>query len=493
MRNHDLLTGVFIFALIGALVQTGCKPQSLEPTITRSNDVLQSTSSTSNLAEYQTQMDPTCFTPPHDSAYFFKLIRSAPVQTYLYDISTDEADNVSLQPSGDYIWQESIPFHQGSIDIKASIQCPEMTYHPVYLIRDHDFTQSDFDRVATVLFPNALGILGQDPSRLEVEAELSICRLGQISAIDPTTHQTIYQPYHGQEQDIAQLQELLNSMPADSLTPLVSHDFSAPGSFKILTSNQSILYLEIRSNQITATKDRACRILPQTDIRQDSDFSGLYRSLLKNLPPTPTRSIDQCVHALITALCPNGLIHVSVERALSVHSETNIVYSIGYFYTFARSLGEDTLPPLYALKTGTRLFHDPIHNNPVPTCSYETITIFADDTGPRYIVWNNAFDPIRIANSNVSLLPFADIQRAIRSAAVSLASRSTLELSGKNIEIQQLTLTNTIQQNPENSSYAFIAPAWIVSAEARSDAPQQSFAFAFAISAIDGRFVPLVP
>ena len=136
--------------------------------------------------------------------------------------------------------------------------------------------------------------------------------------------------------------------------------------------------------------------------------------------------------------------------------------------------------------------NDPIYENQAPVCSYEIVTVFADRSGARYFDWNNAFDPVRIVNQNVELLCFSDIQNIIRIAAVSLASRETLALSGKAIEVHQIILTNTIQQDPENSSYAYIAPAWIISATATSADLLTSLNFAFAISAIDGRFVPLV-
>jgi hypothetical protein len=149
-------------------------------------------------------------------------------------------------------------------------------------------------------------------------------------------------------------------------------------------------------------------------------------------------------------------------------------------------------PPAYLVEADTEFYNDPVYGSTTPTASYETISIYANSGGVRYLCWANAFDPIRIQNQNVQLLPFAEIQSAVRSAAVSLFNRESLNLKGEDVKIRELTLTNTIQQNPEDSSSAFIAPAWLVYATADSEDHSEHLKFAFALSAIDGRFVPLV-
>ena len=422
-----------------------------------------------------------------------KTIHADPLSAYTYSISDQNTVNTFQDQFGKYIWRESIPINNGEIDIDAAVNMPsEINYYPVYLIRDHDFSNSDLNNVVNALFPDIVGVLGSDFSRYEIESELNQVKLGQIIAIDPITGQPTYSAYNGQERDIAQLEELLKNFPTETVTPHEKSGAITFGTLKTLSSNQNISYFETNQNMITMRKDRACKILTFSQVQDRGVQGDLYRSLLNSYLSTPGKSIDHEVETVISAICPSGIKKMKVEPALSVNPETNLINSVGYLYTFVRSIGENMDPPAYLVEADTEFYNDPVYGSTTPTASYETISIYANSGGVRYLCWANAFDPIRIQNQNVQLLPFAEIQSAVRSAAVSLFNRESLNLKGEDVKIRELTLTNTIQQNPEDSSSAFIAPAWLVYATADSEDHSEHLKFAFALSAIDGRFVPLV-
>lgn len=191
MQNRNLITGIFILSLINGLFLTGCQYQSVEQPVEIHDEQLV-TSAPPNLTECNTQAYTTSFTPNLDSINFSKIIQTAPLPAYIYNVSANESKNISLNKSGQYVWAETIPLQSGTIEINAEIDRPEIDYHPVYLIRDHDFTNNDIDHAAKILFPNALGILSQDFSRYEIESELANVKLGQATELNSVTGQLSY-------------------------------------------------------------------------------------------------------------------------------------------------------------------------------------------------------------------------------------------------------------------------------------------------------------
>jgi hypothetical protein len=479
---------VVCIILVSIVFLAGCTAQSLDNLYEESSQ-----------AEIQSEGDVIVHNNPSTSTYisngdiidFSHAIQLEPAPASIYEIPVNDNSKVATNKIGTLYWNDKIAMDQGTLKINALIDSPATDHHPIFLIKDHNFTKEDLDRAAVVLFPNIQGVLQNDISRAEIINELAEIRLGRFAGIDSATGDPIYQTYSGQDQEIAQLEDLLGSMPNDTVLPVEKVDFSEAHSNKFLLSGNSLLYLDTNVNEIQVRKDRATEVITESRISKAAEPNLIWGSLIDDISITPPPSIESTINLLIGVLGPSGLVQVQSERALLIDAESNAAKTIGYYFVFARSIGDNNLVHIKAYNSNSQYYEQNNGSTMPPACNYETVGVFLDHSGIRYIEWKNAFDPIKIINPNVRLLAFSDVQRVICDTAISLVNQSSGPLWGKDIVINRIALTNCIQPAQDISECAYLAPAWLVFATASSKTDSATYDFIFAVSAIDGSPIPL--
>ena len=478
---------VFCLILVG-LILAGCAAKSFD------NLYEESSCTEIQSKDKDINQNNTSFSTYTSKGYtidFSRAIQLEPAPSSIFEIPVDANSKVSANAIGTLYWNDEIAMSQGTLKIHASIVTPTTDNHPVFLIKNHNFTKEDLDRAAVVLFPNIQGVLQNDISRFEIMNEIANIRQGQFAGIDSATGDPIYQPYSGQDKEISQLEDLLGSMPNDTVLPEEKVDFSEPHSYKFLLSDNSLLYLDTNVNEIQVRKDRATEVITESRITKVAEPNLIWGSLIDDISVTPPPSIESTINLLIDVLGPSGLVQVQSERALLIDAESNTAKTIGYYFVFARSIGDNNLVHIKAYNSNSQYYEQNDGSTVLPACNYETVGVFLDHSGIRYIEWKNAFEPVKIVNPNVHLLAFSDVQRIVCETAVSLTNQTSGLLSGKDIVIDQIALTNCIQTAQDISDCAYLAPVWLVFASASSKSDSVTCDFIYAISAIDGALIPL--
>ena len=387
-------------------------------------------------------------------------------------------------------WVETFTARDQTVRIDAGVEVPDDEYHPVLLVERRSFDAQQAVDYYTALFGEGVELRENQYSYAEVLTDLQNTMKGMFVEIDPETGEQIWAPYEGQEEEIARLQQLLAKTPAeDTFVPLTAEAMPFP-----LT--EGMLRLPDGSSRYVYCTGTLCRIRRfrsvvthnENWVMQGEATPGEPAHALENIRITEEEAVamgDEVVAALGVA---DELRLGSIIRARGVEDYTHQVLGEGYLLDYVLC-PEGTIPyhyDRYVESSSLRLPEEEEYARPWPQ---EALEMLVTEDGVLALAWTVPQRVAGVANENVQLLPFEEIQQHIRDLINIGAAERRYENDEGDLLISRVVLGAVVQRIPYETEAAYLAPVWIVQMTTEGEISRHNSPTILMVSAIDGSFV----
>ena len=380
-------------------------------------------------------------------------------------------------------WEEELELPYLTFHIQADVITPEITQYPVLCVKSRTLTPEDVLERLAPLFDGAVSYFPDVRVRAEYELELMYARRG---IWNPETEE--YEPYPGQADEIAALEQLIAEAP-DKMTEHSISEFSLPvlpARFHLKYADGSRVELALTSHSLWINYGGDALLQPECWLHEDNEMTGEKGiDQLQNVKISETEALEAAEEAMERYGLRNlGLI--SAERGRLYDSPARQTVSEGWILTWGRN-DCGYLP--FDLGMCSDSGGDPNIEYFAPIAT-EELKIYVDETGVRRLSWE---DPWEIAEEpyaeNATLLPFDALQERVRkqlkyewSWVDSINPYSSLDQN-----MCDLTLTYCLVPKKDDLGAALLVPAWIGRYKNIADADRPNVVYkTVALNAIDG-------
>ena len=387
-------------------------------------------------------------------------------------------------------WVETFTARDQTVRIDAGVEVPDDEYHPVLLVERRSFDAQQAVDYYTALFGEGVELRENQYSYAEVLTDLQNTMKGMFVEIDPETGEQIWAPYEGQEEEIARLQQLLAETPAeDTFVPLTAETMPFP-----LT--EGMLRLPDGSSRYVYCTGTLCRIRRfrsvvthnENWVMQGEATPGEPAHALENIRITEEEAVamgDEVVAALGVA---DELRLGSIIRARGVEDYTHQVLGEGYLLDYVLC-PEGTIPyhyDRYVESNSLRLPEEEEYARPWPQ---EVLEMLVTEDGVLALAWTVPQRVAGVANENVQLLPFEEIQQHIRDLISFGVEGRPYAIDEGDLMISRVVLGTVVQRIPDQTETAYLAPVWIVQMTTEKEIGYHADPTILMVNAIDGSFV----
>ena len=178
----------------------------------------------------------------------------------------------------------------------------------------------------------------------------------------------------------------------------------------------------------------------------------------------------------------------SIIRARGVEDYTHQVLGEGYLLDYVLC-PEGTIPyhyDRYVESNSLRLPEEEEYARPWPQ---EVLEMLVTEDGVLALAWTVPQRVAGVANENVQLLPFEEIQQHIRDLINFGAAERRYENDEGDLLISRVVLGAVVQRIPYETEAAYLAPVWIVQMTTEGEISRHNSPTILMVSAIDGSFV----
>ena len=387
-------------------------------------------------------------------------------------------------------WVETFTARDQTVRIDAGVEVPDDEYHPVLLVERRSFDAQQAVDYYTALFGEGVELRENQYSYAEVLTDLQNTMKGMFVEIDPETGEQIWAPYEGQEEEIARLQQLLAETPAeDTFVPLTAEAMALPLTEGMLRlPDGSNMYPYVTSSRWAFNRYRMIVVQNENWVMQGEATPGEPAHALENIRITEEEAVamgDEVVAALGVA---DELRLGSIIRARGVEDYTHQVLGEGYLLDYVLC-PEGTIPyhyDRYVESSSLRLPEEEEYARPWPQ---EALEMLVTEDGVLALAWTVPQRVAGVANENVQLLPFEEIQQHIRDLINFGAAERRYENDEGDLLISRVVLGAVVQRIPYETEAAYLAPVWIVQMTTEGEISRHNSPTILMVSAIDGSFV----
>ncbi|HWP22268.1 MAG TPA: DUF6034 family protein [Candidatus Cryosericum sp.] len=386
-------------------------------------------------------------------------------------------------------WQETMMLKNATIVFDAELEIPSAEHYPVGILEKHKFTNKEFEAVISNFLGNPIETRPAGTSREELLEDLEVAIRGYYLGDDEETGEPIFGSYPGQEEEIADLQQRLEELGDSSIWQSIDSDaYALPNNSAFRGEENQVIYATGYTNYLLLSAYRNGVLQPESWVLQGEAVPGEKPHALENVEISAEAAQLQA-DALLQKLDLTSMSLATVEKARIV-LPSNETASEGWNLTYA--LNDGNLHPiqmgLYS-SGGILLFST--EDSYAETWQPTMITVYVDNSGVELFCWSNPLDQTGIANANARLIPFEDVQEAIRKLlkyALSWTDSQTNTDSQMQVTVSRVVLSNCIQPIKDDATHAYLLPAWIVflTSDYYQDNPQVTV---FAVNALDGSLI----
>mgnify|MGYP007101852189 CR=1 FL=1 len=382
-------------------------------------------------------------------------------------------------------WDEAYEVREQKIQFSADIEFPNTEEFPVKTIKQRLFDNNDVISFLTSFRSGNWLVRENEYSREELMVDLKNAAKGDYMGEDEETGEPIWVP---NEAEMQRIQKLIEQTPAqDSYAPLTPERLTFPIkkiSIKDDTDVAWYLFANEKRTQISLMRYRDGNIQMENWVMQGEATPGE--------PPHTLDSIqiseDDAVTIGDDIILKLGLTDYKVadiKKAREVQSYTYEVYGEGYWLTYVQTLpgaipcyyGDYVDPDFLNFTQGDMTY--------APPWKQEHIQMFITENGVLFLSWNSPKETILLANRNVQLMPFNDIQKSIKR----LLEYGTGGHKGSPIIISRVVLTTAIAQIPNQGEEAFLIPTWAVFLTSEQNENMNIDMGVLLINALDGTYI----
>lgn len=390
-------------------------------------------------------------------------------------------------------WIETYTMPQLKCEINAKVILPENMIFPVYKVKRHIFDANLCDRAIKLFTAGATGVRKSSPTKEELEQQLVQVKRGTYMFDENGGR---WEPYDGQEQDIAQLEEQIKNAAPEAFDPVEDDTNMLPIDKTYAIEDGSQTYVRADTRCISIFKEKHGIVQLESWLRDGDAIPGE--------PPGTTvgdvnLSKEEALKTASTILSSLDIQNFGVaetDKARIVNNYTFEVVSKGWQVTLARNDG-NSVPVNMAssqfigiLDFGTEEFND--------RWQPEIISVYVDEDGIKEFLWTNPLEVTEILNENAPILPFDKIKIKIKDYIKFGHSRTVekgLVTGEAGLIVDKIVLTNILVPIKDDYVHKMLAPAWLIYYKLADVATGKSIVdltTVFAVNAIDGSSIDLV-
>ena len=396
-----------------------------------------------------------------------------------------EAIAATAVPSQSYAacekWVEE--FHDGNLNchFNADIIMPVSPSYPVFHVARRT--------VDSLVLEDFLDYFLDQPQRAyettrtaeDIKEELEAVARG---AVDYRDGAIVYEPFEGQEDRIAALQEELRNVPENMIyfDPESLDLAMRPFRYSFEQSDSTVWQVNATDSALFASKFHLGIMQLQSLVAAGDAYPGEPVGTIIDVPFEQSRA-EECALQAAREIGATNMGIANIEAARIIRRYTYEIMSVGWLVTLCRTDGDSLPIDINRMSFAGALQYEP--------CEFmapwrpEALTMYIDENGIGWVSWENPIRIVSTANENVTLLPFDQIQEKARNI-IKYGTKWTENSDQRYIDItvNSLTLTNTLMRTDNSVDQAVLAPMWLIEYVDNDDAT--GIPTIIALNAIDG-------
>lgn len=372
-----------------------------------------------------------------------KAVRGKPVDPYTYEAPT-RLDNTEL------IREQEVRF-------EADVELPDAQQYPVTTIKQRTFAANDIAALLKAVSQGDWTIRENELSREELAVDLKNAAKGAYMGDDEETGEPIWEPM---EDEMRRIQKLIEEAPVeDTFVPIEPKKLTFPIKMRAVRDGDgTVWYLFGKSGMISLSRFRDGNIQYEDWVLLGDATPGEPAHTLENIRISEADAIakgDEVIAAL--GLTDFKVADVQKARYIQSYSYTNL--GEGYFLTYVPALG-GAVPCYYRESPDPEFLTWEYTKDSAltyaPLWDQEYVQMFITDEGLLHLGWDSPKETVLVANENVQLLPFEEIQKNV----MKIIEYCTAGSKNAPILVKRIVLTTAIAQIPDQGDEAFLVPAW---------------------------------
>ncbi len=388
---------------------------------------------------------------------------SAEIVTNKADGKFEDAIAATAVPTQTYAnnekWVEE--YNEGNLkcSINADIIMPATLNHPVFSV-----VRREIDDLVLEKFINAFvnhpkrayeTARTADDIKEELEAVVRGAAVYNNGALS-------YEPFEEQAERIAALQEELLNTPTDipyyepNNVDLVSRPFR----YSFEQEDSTVCQISATDATLYATKYHMGIMQLESWVVAGDAYPGEPTGTTIDVSLEQDRAKEYALQ-IAQEIGVDNMGIAAIEKARVIRRYTYEIMSVGWMVTLCRNDGESLPIDISHMSFAGALQYEP--------CEFtapwhpETLSMYIDENGVGWLSWENPINIASVANENVMLMPFEQIQEKVRNI-IKYGTKWTenLQQTSVNITVQSLTLTNTLMRTDDSVDQAVLAPTWLI-------------------------------
>lgn len=389
-------------------------------------------------------------------------------------------------------WEETLEVRGRTVQINAEIVMPDTNTFPVATITQEDFTEKEAVAFFKTMLGDTVELREQVRSYDELLVDLMLAERGHYRGEDDDTGEIIYGPYTGQEEEIAELKELLTQVGTEETYELLGSEFPMWEFRALKDENGKKWYGYFGDDLVWFIDCRGGLVQLENWVMQGEATPGEKAHALENVTITLEEAVE-IGDAWVKKLGEGEFSLALWDKARMVEGQGSYeIAGEGYRLIYVRDIGGGV--PLfydyYTKPSCMKLEHN--ENSYAPGWQQENIEMFVTEKGVQSFSWSDKKTVVNVANENVQLMPFDEIQDSIRKL-ITYGLADELISAGEPVKdtvlVTKMVLSTSIQQVADQGEEAFMAPTWIVFMTTEMAQKLNFDTGVILISAIDGSVV----
>lgn len=383
-------------------------------------------------------------------------------------------------------WVEELEFRGEKIYIDANVEVPEGSAFEVLTITTNEFDKSSTLSILQSLLGDNLELREQQRSYDELLTDLQNTQKGWFVGMNEGTGEAIWEPYEGQEQDIKELKELLAKTSPDESFVSLDNEMEFPTSLRLIrTKTGKRWYMSAKAKALLLRTFRNADIQTEEAVLAGGAYPGEKGHALEVTDITEEEAIE-AAFAFIAPLQKAEMAVAIVEKARVIEDYTYNILHTGYYITLVGNPA-NTIPCNYLSYSGNIAldFTQEEESSYAKRWVQEEMQVFVSSQGVQSFYWAYRKKVVGVANKNVQLMPFEQVQERIRT----LLEYGVREGNQNPIYISRIVLSSAIEQIPNQGDEAFMTPAWMIFFTTELDRQRNRGESIMILSALDGSYI----
>lgn len=347
-------------------------------------------------------------------------------------------------------WAESLSLGTGlTLEIDCPVEWGEENVYPVNQYTPAPFTAEKIVQLSHLFFGEITGLREQEVSYEELVTELLRLDQGMYEGLDAEGN-PLWTPYSAEEkaEKEAEIRAQMTQVPvADTFVPFTADTLPL----------QQVGHTHL-------TLQRQDGTLGYGDAFLEEGHWSLYLSKadgsILSYEGTPALTQEEAQNRAEAFLTSVGADHMGLASATKAkYGAYGEVFSDGWLFTYVPVLAGTRSVSLlgYGRHEG---FRDNFTEAYASQFEPEELILYVTEEGVEYMQWSNPYTLLEVANENVTLLSFEEVQNCVRNYMQLGFAQGVSDAEG--IMVQRVVLTSTLVHVREDLQTGYRVPVWAI-------------------------------